>query len=350
MPASAKIKGDQRQQMKFLNVIRSMATVALELTFPRQKTHQAPEEVVNDPLSEEVIEIDFQAKKPEHDPQQSKEELTSDEPILSNQVSEKTWDQAAKELKTSKRPGKVVRTIDGYEVEYHDHWRDEHEAKKKEMAEERLLRKQRAIKDEEERKEKAYLYKAKIQKEKEEVEARRFQEEEERKLQIQKIQEDLINKEKEKAKILAAWELIQKEKKKEAKQAVVRGLVGNNVTIIAQYRHPGSSSEKFSEWGAWAIVENENYSIYHESEDRVTYGKREKIVKVNSREEAIKYCEYLVSKGWYRDTQLFEADQSTEDFPQPPIPTEEQRNQARREFKRWKDIAAQPQEHEDIPF
>lgn len=336
--------------MKFFNAVRAIAAVALELTFPRQKTYQAPEEEISDPIDEEVIEVDIQTEEPVHDPQQSKEELTSDEPISSNQVSEKTWDQASKELKTSKRPGKVVRKDDGYEVEYHDHWRDEHKAKKKEMEEEILLQKQRAIEEENERKEKAYLYKIKIQKEKEEAEARHLQEEEELKLQLQKNQEERINREKEKAKRLAIWELNQKEKKKEEKQAVVRGLVGNNVTIIAQYRHPGSSSEKFSEWGAWAIVENDNYSIYHESEDRVTYGKREKIVKVNSREEAIRYCEYLASKGWYRDTQLFEADQSTEDFPQPPIPTETQRNQARREFKRWKDIAAQPQEHDDIPF
>ena len=336
--------------MKFFDAVRAIAAVALELTFPRQKTNRAPEEEISDPISEEVIEVDIQSEEAAHDPQRSIEELTSDEPISSNQVSEKTWDQASKELKTSKRPGKVVRRGDGYEVEYHDHWRDEHEAKKKEMEEERLLQKQRAIEEENERKEKAFLYKIKIQKEKEEAEARHLQEEEERKLQLQTNQEERINREKEKAKRIAVWELNQKEKKKEEKQAVVRGLVGNNVTIIAQYRHPGSSSEKFSEWGAWAIVENENYSIYHESEDRVTYGKREKIVKVNSRGEAIRYCEYLVSKGWYRDTQLFESDQSTEDFPQPPIPTEIQRNQARREFKRWKDIAAQPQEHDDIPF
>ena len=344
---SSKVKMRKYKWMKLLKAIRAIASLVLGLNTSRKNTPAVNNEA--DPLTKgqntkHAIEENVKPERPEHSSLVNKEDLIPAVQESSHKIIEKTWQEASSELKASKRPGRVVNKGDGFDVEYHDHWRDEYAEKEKARKKEILLQKQISIRQEEERREKARLNKIRIQKEKEDQEKARIKEEEERKIIAQKQYDDRIRREKRNAEKRAAWELRKRKDQKEKKQSRVRELVGQNATILAQYRHPGSSSDQFSEWGAWVIIENNNYSIYHESEDRVTYGNREKIVEVGTRKEAINYCNYLVGKGWYRDTMLFDVDPSTKDFPQPAIPTDKERNQARLRFKRWKDIAAQEDE------
>ena len=247
----------------------------------------------------------------------------------------KTWEEAAIELKTSRRPGKVVSTSDGFVVQYHDHWRKEHEDMKKAKAQEQLLRFQLAKQEEEERKEKARLNLIRKRQKEQEQQNRLALEEKAHKLELQKQ---------------AEWELRKRKDEQQAMQRRVKELIGENVILIAQYRHPGSSSDNLSEWGIWVVIDNGIFSIYHESQDRITYAKKERIVIKNSRKEAIDYCNYLVSVGWYRDTRLFTPDESTSDFPTPPLPTQKERNEARSKFRRWKDIVQEEDRSENCPF
>ena len=355
--------------MKLLTAIRAIASKALGLNIPKQQTRAASQETSQEiPIQkqEEHTSEAIQIEEISPSPVAEKQEIDVVDQDNSSGDTEKTWKEASNELKASGRPGKVVRQGESFYVEYHDHWLDEYEEKKKAHKEERLLQIQLAKEQEERKKEKIRLDKIRVEKQKIEEAKRLAQEEEQRRIVVQKEKEDRLRRERESAQIQVAlerkkmkqqegWHRREKEiaerkaaqelkrmtQQKEAKQSRVRKLLGEDVTILAQYRHPATNSEQFSELGAWVIVSNGNYSIYHESKDRVTYGKREKVVKVNSRQEAINYCDSLVSNQWYRDTRLFDVDPSTNDFPQTPVPTKEERDEARKKFKGWKEIAMQ---------
>jgi len=113
---------------------------------------------------------------------------------------------------------------------------------------------------------------------------------------------------------------------------------GDDADILMQYRHAGSHSEKGGEWGLWIIKKKNVYSAHHESPDRVRYGKRESDTVFGSRAEAISYANWLVSKDWYSDQRFIKSGLRNDDFPRRSPPSPQERLEALRRFRRWKDI------------
>ena len=69
---------------------------------------------------------------------------------------------------------------------------------------------------------------------------------------------------------------------------------------LAHYRHNAASPDTFTGHGAFLrIKENGGYSMFHISNDRVTFGKRNKEVELSSVKQVLDYIEFLRSNNWY---------------------------------------------------
>ena len=290
--------------------------------------------------------------KPSDKAVNSEQEISADTEFLS-------WDQAAHKLRESGRPGKVVVCGSGYQVKYHDEWR-EHDRKKKiakKLQLERLLQEEEAARRKEEKKKRARLEliaQKKAEAEAKEAEKRRLYEEKQ-KLRLQELaasraeneqkrqQEIHLQQENESQnKIFAEQQRrIFEEKTRERLLRSVAQKVGRNKKIVAQYRHPGSAIERMSELGIWILEENGYYFRFHESKGRFQYAGKSREVTMDSKEEAIEYCRWLVRRGWYRDIRLHGISQDNAGFPVTKLPTSAERIKARREFITWRERMAQ---------
>lgn len=69
--------------------------------------------------------------------------------------------------------------------------------------------------------------------------------------------------------------------------------------LIAHYRHNAAPPSTFTGHGAFLRLLDGSYSIEHISDDRVTYGKRSKVVELATIKKLLAYTSYLASKNWY---------------------------------------------------
>lgn len=113
---------------------------------------------------------------------------------------------------------------------------------------------------------------------------------------------------------------------------------GKHSEIIMQYRHAGSDSERGNEWGMWIVFKDSQYYAYHESIDRKEVAGKSNEVLFKSREDAINYATWHVSKDWYSDERFATKNICNTDFPKKNPPTEEERKTARMRFRSYKEI------------
>ena len=189
-----------------------------------------------------------------------------------------SWDQASSELRESGRPGKVITYGSGYQVKYHDEWRENDKRKRieKKLRLEKLLQEEedaRAEAQEKKRLRLELIAQKKAEAEAKEAERRRILDEK-RKLHLAELEKERIQKlehqqVKERENIIRA-EQQRKIFEKQTRERLLRSVaekVGKNKRIIAQYRHPGSAIERMSELGIWILEENGNFFRFHESND-----------------------------------------------------------------------------------
>jgi len=263
-----------------------------------------------------------------------------------------SWDQASSELRESGRPGKVVTYGSGYQVKYHDEWRENDKRKKieKKLRLEKLLHEEEAAKAEAQEKKRLRLEliaQKKAESEEKEAERRRILDEK-RKLHLAELEKERLKKlehqqEKERENIIRAEQQrkIFEEQTRERLLRSVAEKVGENKRIIAQYRHPGSAIERMSELGIWILEENGNFFRFHESKGRFQYAGKSREEAMKSKTEAIEYCRWLVRKGWYRDVRLHGISASNAGFPTTELPTTAEKIRARKEFITWRERMAQ---------
>jgi hypothetical protein len=113
---------------------------------------------------------------------------------------------------------------------------------------------------------------------------------------------------------------------------------GKDAQVIMQYRHAGSNSEAGNEWGLWIVLKDGCYSAFHESVDRETYGGKSREKPLDSRESAIRYAAWHVERDWYSDDRFATPGVDNRDFPRKAPPNPEEREDARKRFRRWKDV------------
>ncbi len=129
-----------------------------------------------------------------------------------------------------------------------------------------------------------------------------------------------------------------------ARDQVIRSSLGSkygtDAQILMQYRHSGSDSERGNEWGLWFVCKQGSYFAYHESRDRATYAGKKNEISFESRQEAINYAAWHTGKDWYSDEKFILSGTENKDFPRKNPPSSEERLEAIKRFKRWKDIAS----------
>tara|TARA_B100000674_G_scaffold129746_1_gene100005 strand:- start:2917 stop:4068 length:1152 start_codon:yes stop_codon:yes gene_type:complete len=263
-----------------------------------------------------------------------------------------SWDQASSELRESGRPGKVVTYGSGYQVKYHDEWRENDKRKRieKKLRLEKLLQEEEAARAEAQEKKKLRLEliaQKKAEAEAKEAERRRILDEK-RKRRLAELEKERLQKlehqqEKERESVIRAEQQrkIFEEQTRERLLRSVAEKVGKNKRIIAQYRHPGSAIERMSELGIWILEENGNFFRFHESKGRFQYAGKSREEAMKSKTEAIEYCKWLVRKGWYRDVRLHGISESNAGFPITELPTSAEKIRARKEFITWRERMAQ---------
>ena len=96
-----------------------------------------------------------------------------------------------------------------------------------------------------------------------------------------------------------------------------------------------------SELEIWILEKNGDYFRFYESKGRFHYVGKSREVTMNSKEEAIEYCRWLVRRRWYRDILLHGISQDNAGFPATKLPTSAERIEARRKFITWRGRMAQ---------
>ena len=236
------------------------------------------------------------------------------------------FEDAKKILSDSGKAGRLIASSDGnWIIEYLPERQKEYEIKKN-LINERALKKQKE----------EHLKKEKLKKQKILFEKMKKVEENNRKKEELKAEKDL-KEFRERIALKEEKERLEKEMIKELNVEKIRNRIRekfSDAKIIIQYKRSGSGGKRFqfNEWGCWIIVKKGKYIASHESRDRVAIAKKSKTKVFKNKTEAIRYCNWLINHHWYSETEFFKGEKDFDNFPITKTLTEEEKKNAEADF------------------
>ncbi len=135
-------------------------------------------------------------------------------------------------------------------------------------------------------------------------------------------------------------------KRKQDREDKIRQKIANKfigAKTLMQYRCAGSKGRALegTEWGIFIFFRDGKYHRQHESPDRVKIANKPKIVEFKDKNDAIKFCNYLLYETkiyWYTDTKYLNQSDLDSDFPTKKPPNEEQLEAAVKSFISYRDM------------